>query len=147
MVDDIGADARAQRLAEFDNVAISVTDIDRSADWYGRLFGFRRGYSTYIESMQAHFQILERSDMRIELLSRATTVRNSDADIVPGPHIDKTGVKAVVFRTSDLEAVTWHLEREGASFEWKMKHLSEDGLRATMIRDPDGTIINILQYP
>lgn len=147
MVDDTGADAQAQRLVEFDNVAIAVTDIDRSAEWYGRLFGFRRGYSTYIESLQAHFQILERSDMRIELLSRATTVRNPDAAIVPGPHIDKTGAKAVVFRTSDLEAVTSHLEREGAIFEWKLQDLSEDGLRATMIRDPDGTIINILQYP
>ncbi len=71
----------------------------------------------------------------------------SDADIVPGPHIDRTGAKAIIVCTSSLEAVTSHLENEGAVFEWKLKPLSADGLRSTMVRDPDGTIINILQYP
>ena len=147
MTDLSKSELPTQQLIEFDNVAVSVTDINRSADWYGRLFGFRRGYSTYIEPLEADFQILERDDIRIELLSRATTVRNPDADIVPGPHIDRTGAKAIVFRTSSLEAVTSHLENEGAVFEWKLKPLSADGLRSTMVRDPDGTIINILQYP
>lgn len=142
-----GSDVHAHGLIAFDNVAISVTDIDRSADWYGRLFGFRRGYQTYIDPLQADFVILERDDMRIELLSRSTTIRNPDAEIVPGPHIDKTGAKAIVFRTSDLDAVTSHLEREGAVFEWKLQTLSSDGLQSTMVRDPDGTIVNVLCYP
>jgi catechol 2,3-dioxygenase-like lactoylglutathione lyase family enzyme len=147
MSDSNTADFATSQLIDFDNIAISVTNIDRSADWYERLFGFRRGYATFIEPLQAHFQILERDDMRIELLSRQTTVRNPDASIVPGPHSDKTGAKAIVFRTSSLKAVTAHLEREGALFEWKMERLSADGLRSTMVRDPDGTIINVLQYP
>jgi hypothetical protein len=66
---------------------------------------------------------------------------------VSGPHIDRTGAKAIVFRTSNLDAVTSHLENQGAIFEWKLKLLSADGLQATMVRNPDGTIINILQYP
>jgi catechol 2,3-dioxygenase-like lactoylglutathione lyase family enzyme len=136
-----------QDLVTFDNVAIAVTDINVSAEWYERMLGFSRGYGTYIESLQADFLILERRDMRIELLSRHTTVRNLDAAVVPGPHIDKTGAKAIVFRTGDLDAITSHFEKEGATFEWKHKSLSADGLHATMIRDPDGTIVNVLRYP
>ncbi|KGE08032.1 MULTISPECIES: VOC family protein [Burkholderia] len=134
-------------LFSFDNVALAVTDIERSADWYGKVLGFKRGYRTYIESMQADFLILERADLKIELLSRAGTRRHPDAEIVPGPHVDQTGAKAIVFRTTDLAALTAHFERHQARFEWKMKRLSDDGLMATMIRDPDGIIINVLCYP
>ncbi|WP_186051862.1 VOC family protein [Burkholderia gladioli] len=134
-------------LLSFDNVAIAVTDIERSADWYSRVLGFRRGYRTFIESTQADFLIMERADLKIELVSRASTTSNPEADVPPGPHLDKAGAKAVVFRTTDLAALTAHFEHHKVSFEWKMKKIADDGLSATMIRDPDGIIINVLCYP
>ena len=54
---------------------------------------------------------------------------------------------AMVFRTADLEAATKGLENLGVTFVWKLQLLSGDGLRSTMVRDPDETLINILHYP
>jgi catechol 2,3-dioxygenase-like lactoylglutathione lyase family enzyme len=141
-------DVMSEAIAiEFDNVAMSVTNIDRSVEWYERVFGFKRGYRTFIDTLQADFQILQRPELQIELLSRRGAVRDPEADAVAGPHLEKSGLTAIVFRTADLEAATSRLEDLGVTFVWKLQLLSADGLRSTMVRDPDGTLINILRYP
>ena len=129
----------------FDNVAICVTDIDRSIEWYGSVFGFRLTYRTYITTIDAEFVIMERDDFKVEFLHKCTTARAEE--MIPGPHLSTSGLKAIVFRTGDLEAVTMHLERLRIPLVWRLETISSDGLRATMLRDPDGHLINILQYP
>jgi len=129
----------------FDNIAIAVTDLQRSADWYKRIFGFEIRYRTFIDPLKAEFMILRRQDMQIELLAQQSAARS--AEMIPGPHLQTSGIKAIVFRTNDLEAVTAYLEDEVVDFVWKIATLSKDGLRSTMIRDPDGNLINVLSYP
>lgn len=131
----------------FDNVAISVTDVDVAADWYGRLFGFRPGYRTFLTELEADFLVLERDDLRIELISQRGVKRHEDAEVEPPAHLGKTNIMAVVFRTGDLASETARIVDAGAHFVWREQVLSEDGLRSTMLRDPDGNLINILQYP
>ncbi|MFC4951141.1 VOC family protein [Pseudonocardia sp. GCM10023141] len=96
---------------------------------------------------RAAFQVVERNGIRIELLCRPGSRVHPDAEIVPGPHLRTSGTKAIVFRTDDLEAATAYLESCGVHFEWKNEELSADGLRSTMIRDPDGVFVNVLRYP
>ena len=57
-----------------------------------------------------------------------------------------TGLKAIVFRTEKLVDFTKFLETKNVQFESKLKPLSESGMLATMIRDPDENMINVLQY-
>lgn len=130
---------------QFDNVAVSVTDLDQSIAFYERVFGFTVSYRTYSEAVEAHFVLLEIPGMRIELLSRPG-IELSPA-MTPGPHLATSGLKAIVFRTHDLEAVTRRFESLGLALVWRLKSVSADGLRATMIRDPDGNLINVLSYP
>ena len=130
---------------EFDNVAISVTDLDQSIAWYERVFGFTVAYRTYSDAVEAHFVLLEIKGLRIELLSRPGIKRSPD--MTPGPHLSTSGLKAIVFRTHDLEAVTARFESFDLELVWKLRAVSADGLRATMIRDPDGNLINVLSYP
>jgi catechol 2,3-dioxygenase-like lactoylglutathione lyase family enzyme len=106
--------------AVFDNIALSVTDLERSMIWYTEVLGFTPGYRTY---------------------------RSPDAEVVPGPHLRTSGFKALVLRTDDLEDVTRRLEDHGVEFVWKNRVLSDDGLRSTMLRDPDKNLINVLRYP
>ena len=42
-----------------DAVAVEF-DIAHSTDWHGRVFGFERGHRTFIDTLQADFQILQR---------------------------------------------------------------------------------------
>lgn len=129
----------------FDNVAVSVTDMERSIEWYRLIFGFRLKFKTFITTIDADFVIMERDDFKIEFLHRRGSARAEE--MIPGPHLSTSGLKAIVFRTNDLDAVTAHLERLNIPLVWKLETISADGLRATMIRDPDGHLINILQYP
>jgi catechol 2,3-dioxygenase-like lactoylglutathione lyase family enzyme len=136
-----------QTSLQFDNVAVSVTDLDRSLDWYRRVLGFEVFYRTYSTAVEAELVVIHRDGARIELLLKDDARRHPDADIEPGPHLQTSGVKAIVFRTDDLEGTTEYLESCNVTFEWKIQTLSADGLRSTMIRDPDGVLINILSYP
>jgi catechol 2,3-dioxygenase-like lactoylglutathione lyase family enzyme len=131
----------------FDNVAISVSNVEASAAWYAELFGFTPGYRTYLNELEADFQIIERGDIRIELISRRGVQRNEDALLDPPEHLSKTRIIAVVFSTDNLEAATARMEELGVQFVWKNRTLSTDGLRSTLVRDPDGNIVNLLQYP
>jgi catechol 2,3-dioxygenase-like lactoylglutathione lyase family enzyme len=132
---------------KFDNVAISVTDVDASAKWYGQLFGFKLGYRTHLDGLDAQFAVLERPDIKIELISQRGVKRHEDADIDPPHHLGKTNIMAIVFSTDDLEKSTAEMEAAGAQFIWKLQTLSADGLRSTMLRDPDGNMLNVLCYP
>lgn len=132
---------------KFDNIAVSVSDVAASADWYGSLFGFKLGYQTYLEPLEADFAVSERDDIRIELISQKGVKRHEDADIDPPQHLAKTNIMAIVFATDDLDATTAKLEDKGVQFVWKNQTLSEDGLRSTMLRDPDGNMVNVLCYP
>ncbi|RSD10232.1 VOC family protein [Amycolatopsis eburnea] len=132
---------------DFDNVAVSVTDLDRSLEWYERVLGFKVLYRTFSTAVNAELVVIHRDGARIELLLQDGARRNPDADIVPGPHLKTSGVKAIVFRTDDLEGITEYLESCNVTFDWKVRTLSADGLRSTMIRDPDGVLINVLSYP
>lgn len=129
----------------FDNVAVAVTDMDQSITWYKRVFGFEVAYRTYSTAVQADFVLLEISGLRIELLSKPAIERSPE--ITPESLLSVSGLKAIVFRTRDLEAVTARFERLDLTFVWKLRSISADGLRATMIRDPDGNLINVLSYP
>lgn len=131
----------------FDNVAVSVTNLDRAVEWWVRVFGFTPGYRTWIEPLGAEFQVVERDGIRIELLYQPGSRVHADARIVPGPHLRTSGAKAIVFRTDDLEAATAYLESCEVDFVWKNRTLSPDGLRSTMIREPDGVLVNVLCYP
>lgn len=132
---------------KFDNVAVACTDIDASRDFYCGMFGFTPGYATHIETSDAAFQVLHRDDMTLELISQGGCKRNPDADLEPPLHLSVSNIIAIVFSTDDLEKDTKMLEENGANFVWKNLTLSADGLRSSMIRDPDGNMINVLSYP
>lgn len=132
---------------KFDNVAVSVTNVEKAAEWYGDLFGFELGYKTFLDPLNADFAVLVRDDIRIELISQRGCERHEDADVQPPHHLKKTNIMAIVFSTDDLATQTAEMERSGATFLWKNQVLSEDGLKSTMLRDPDGNMVNVLQYP
>ncbi len=131
----------------FDNIAISVTDVDAAAQWYGDMFDFKPGYRTHLGDLDADFLVLEREDVRVELVSQAGCQQHEDGAIQTPNHLKKSKIIAMVFRTNDIEAATKDFEAKGAIFVWKNQLLSEDGLRSTMLRDPDQNMINVLCYP
>ena len=124
----------------FENVAISVADLDRVAAWYQEVLGFKQVGSGEFPTAVARFVFLEGKGMRIELIStgKAALTRLPD----PPAHLETTGFKAIVLRTDDLSLATRELENKGVTLVWRELQLTND-IAATLIRDPEGNFINV----
>lgn len=132
-------DAPAGRL-RLDNVAIAVGDLDAMIAWYRRVFGLAVAERGSFDAVGADYALLEGAGFRIELVSRGAPGVPVDRTPPPG-HLHVLGYKALVFDADDLPAVTCDLEAAGIEIVWADVALSP-GRRSTLIRDPEGNLIN-----
>ena len=140
-----GATGDAIASLRFDNMALSVADAEASAAWYARHFGFAVARRMRFEPVGADVVFLEREGVRLELLQVATSRRTAALDAEPSAHLGYLGYKAVVFTVVDLDAFTDALEVNGANVVWALQALEPDGPRSTLVRDPDGNLINVFE--
>lgn len=125
----------------FENIAISVSNLDQAIAWYRDVLGFREVRSGEFAIVGAHFAFLEGKGMLIELISTGKAPRPSSL-VEPPHHLEGAGFKAIVLRSDDLAQVTQELERKGVTLVWKEQVIT-DGIASTLIRDMDGNFINI----
>ncbi len=62
---------------------------------------------------------------------------------MPPDHLNVLGWKALVLETDNLPATTAFLVEHNVEMIWADQQLADDR-RSTMIRDPEGNLINIL---
>lgn len=124
----------------FENIAISVSDLDRVATWYQQVLGFNEVRRGEFPTAAARFIFLEGKGMRIELISTGKAVPTPLPQ--PPTHLETTGFKAIVLHTDDLALTTRELESKGVTIVWRELSLTED-IAATLIRDPEGNFINV----
>jgi catechol 2,3-dioxygenase-like lactoylglutathione lyase family enzyme len=127
----------------FNNIAISVGDIERSAAWYSEIFGFRIASRSFFKPVSAQVAFLEKGDLRLELLQVEGTRKIPDLYVAPPTHLKTLGYKAIVFDVADLPGFSERLKAKSVEILWADQPLTDDGLRSTLIRDPDGNLINI----
>ncbi|CAG4908900.1 VOC family protein [Paraburkholderia gardini] len=124
------------------NFALAVRDLDAMIAWYEAVLGFAVSERGRFDAVGADYAMIEAGGMRIELVSRAgETGRPVDRTAPPG-HLNVPGWKALVLETDDLPAATAALVRHTVEIVWADQPLSAH-LRSTMIRDPEGNMINI----
>ncbi|MFM0227329.1 VOC family protein [Paraburkholderia dipogonis] len=124
------------------NVALATGDLDASIAWYEKVFGFVVSERGRFDAVGADFAMIEAAGMRIELVSRPYA-EHQRVDRTPAPHhLDVLGYKAVVFETDDLAAATAALRQHGVELLWADQPLNA-GRSSTMLRDPEGNLINI----
>lgn len=110
---------------------------------YETVLGFAVSERGRFDAVGAGYAMIEAGGMRIELVSRAgETGRPVDRTPPPG-HLNVPGWKALVLETDDLPAATAALVRHTVEIVWANQPISAH-LRSTMIRDPEGNMINIL---
>jgi glyoxylase I family protein len=127
----------------FNNLALSVANIDKSITWYSELFGFKLTKRDFFKPVSAQVAFLERDDVRLELLQVEGAYRIADLDVPPPDHLKRLGYKAIVFDVPDLVGFSEMLKIKNVTILWANQPLTDDGLRSTLIRDPDGNLINI----
>lgn len=127
----------------FDNIAISVSDIDTSAAWYADTFGFEIAGRTFFEPVNAQVAFLHRDDVKLELLEIEGAAPIPELLVEPPAHLLTLGYKAIVFRVADLAAFDARVRATGTTIVWESLVLDDAGTVSTLLRDPDGNLVNV----
>jgi catechol 2,3-dioxygenase-like lactoylglutathione lyase family enzyme len=146
MIRDKLPPSMALATATLNSVAMSVSDIDRSVDWFERVLDFRCVRRSALPALQAEFAIVARRDLTIELVEMPTAHRAPMPVVDPPHHLGPTGYNSLAFDVDDLAAATSALAAHGVPIVWAQRLLDpRSGLRSTLVRDPDGNLINFFE--
>jgi catechol 2,3-dioxygenase-like lactoylglutathione lyase family enzyme len=144
-----GATAAASKglpTLAINNVAISVSDINRAVAWYRDVLGFTLASRTQFPPVSAEVAFMSRPGFSIELLQVPANYAVPDLLVDPPAHLKPRGYKAMVFDVDDLAEATAELELAKVTILWKQQVIDPStGLTSTLIRDLDGNLINIFQ--
>ncbi|WP_299048751.1 VOC family protein [uncultured Tateyamaria sp.] len=136
--------AKAQEFdLTFNNVAISVSDLDESIAFYRDILGFEVVSQTYFEPVSAKVAFIALADVRLELLEVEGSERLPELDTPPPTHLLTQGFKAIVFDVNDLSGFTQYLNANEVETLWEELVLDDAGSTSTLFRDPDGNLINV----
>ena len=128
------------------NVAVSVMSIDRSSKWYAQVLGFRLATRTTFPTVHAEVAFMTGPGIALELVQVPGAHRLSELDAAPPAHLLPTGYKAIVFDVDNLAVASKELEELGVTIVWNQQVIDPStGLKSTLIRDPDGNLVNLFQ--
>lgn len=144
-----GATAAASRglsTLAINNIAMSVADIERSVAWYRDVLGFKLASRTQFPPVSAEVAFMSKPGFSIELLQVPDNYPIQDLLVAPPAHLRPRGFKAMVFDVDDLAEASAELELAKVTIVWKQQVIDPStGLTSTLIRDPDGNLINLFQ--
>lgn len=124
-------------------LAISVSDIDQSVEWYHKVLGFSLLGKADFTAINAKGAFMEGLGMRIELLQSGDGFRIEEMFAAPPAHIRPVGNKALIVYVDNLKETTLWLEEQNVDFAFKNLPLNDQGLTSTVIKDPDGNFISV----
>ena len=133
--------------ATLNNITISVMDLDRAIDWYERVMCFSLTRRGTFPALEASYAFMKRKDYALELIQVPAAHRLPAIDADPPGHLGPTGFKALVLDVDDLSAATAELIAHEVAIVWNQQLLDpETGLTSTLVRDPEGNLINFFQH-
>ena len=140
----------------FSHVGICVTDVEASLHFYRDFRGFQpvheleiQGEATArllrLEKVELRAVFLERDGVRIELLHYATPGYIGE----PTPRaMNQIGLTHLSIQVVDIDEVLAGVEPAGGRvLKETVVSVEQTGARAVFLTDPDGTLIELVQWP
>jgi len=129
-------------MLRLNNVALAVADLEAMVGWYQNALGLRVEERGHFDPVNADFAMLTGDGFRLELVSRVGGEHHLVDRTAPPQHLHVLGWKAIVLESNDLAASTAALMAQGVEIVWAEQQLTPT-LASTMVRDPEGNLINI----
>lgn len=123
------------------HVGVSVSDIDRSVQWYGDVFGFSVISRRMQPTLKAEVCFLERDGFQIELLRYEAPKPLPPGRLHPDDDLQTIGTKHIAFRTRQFAQLLGHLQRHKVDI---VVQKQINNRQIAFIRDPDGILIEII---
>jgi catechol 2,3-dioxygenase-like lactoylglutathione lyase family enzyme len=122
------------KLEQLDHVAIAVSDVQRSIDWYGDVLGFERRHPEWgtVPAMMCT------GSTCVALFE----IRSDHVEPPPGP--DTVAMRHIAFRATrdTFESAQQELSGRGIEFEFA----DHDSAHSIYFDDPDGHALEITTY-
>ena len=129
---------------EIDHIALSVSNIARSASFYGKHFGLKRSEKYRHQEAGLSIAILKKGNICLELfefkkhkvLPKYRKTIDSDLRTV--------GVKHFSFKVVDIEGAFKRLKKASVPCATDLR-VFDNGRRYFFIKDPDGNLLELME--
>ena len=122
-----------------DHVSINVSDLGRSIDFYCNRLGFR--VSRTIDTPELNIVFVQLGASSMELIAR----KDKPAATRTVPRTDGVGLAHVALRVNNIDEVFSQLREKGVEFS-SPPHDASGGPRIAFFSDPDGVILELIQW-
>jgi glyoxylase I family protein len=125
-------------IRAIDHIAINVSEIDKSKDFYGRILGFKGLNSVDCSEFIIHYYQLPNGS-RLELFDYRRTPTGKpreDSDV---------GLRHLAFQVEDVAAHEKRLREEGVTITLPTCDLPNLGARVMLFLDPNGVTLEFCE--
>ncbi|MDE1171243.1 MAG: VOC family protein [Verrucomicrobium sp.] len=127
------------------HAALSVSNLDAAAGWYGEMLGFQAQAARRLELPHLRAALLQRDGFRLELIELYGSEASPLAWQEPDAQMKTRGYAHYAFQVADLDATIAALQAKGARFACEPGHLPALGIRYVHIFDLDGNLVEFAQ--
>ena len=127
-----------------DHVAVTVSNLSRSIDFYGKNFGFSCERVIELPDRNGRVALLRRAGFTIEMFEFAGALPLPDDRKTPTADLKTIGVKHFALQVDDILAASDFLKRNGVEFISEVT-VGVRGLRRFFVKDPDGIGIEVTE--
>ena len=129
-----------------DHVGVSVSNLDRSIEFYKKNFGFTVERIIELPQRNLRVALLQKAGFTIEMLQFADALPLPDYRKTMDTDVKTIGVKHFCVRVNDIEAAADLLKRNGVKFDSEVT-VGVRGLRRFFVKDPDGILVELSEGP
>jgi catechol 2,3-dioxygenase-like lactoylglutathione lyase family enzyme len=125
------------------HIGISVANLDRSLDWYGKHFGFKERSRTVLDS-GLKIVYISNGSFEIEVFEQPDSQALPEVDREVGSSFAVQGYKHFAFEVEDVDSYWTQLVEKGLTQVSEPKTNEDLGVRYCFISDPDGILLEFL---
>jgi len=121
------------------HVAINVTDIQASINWYGDILGFSVSRRNFIPTSTSQNALIKNGDFYIELFQHEKIVPGAENENTEPPGTEALGFRQMAFYVDDIQALTDFFKKKGVNITRRRP----DGT-VLFIRDNSGNVLEFI---
>ena len=128
---------------ELEHVAISVSDIDRTIEWYGANFGFEEVARSDKPALGTRVALMRLGDRLLEIFAPYEPMPLPAGESTLGSSLQRLGTKHMALAVDDVVRAGERLEANGVAIETEI--VEGRTSKYLFCTDPDGILIEVIQ--
>jgi catechol 2,3-dioxygenase-like lactoylglutathione lyase family enzyme len=132
----------------FHHLALIAKDYDKTVEWYCRHFGFTVAKDWALPEMLpgARMCYLQRGSFHFEVIGDGDKAGSHTVATDPLQDYQITGFRHFAFEVDDVDAAIAGLASDGVPAFFPPATFDALGMRAALVRDPEGNTIELIQW-